>query len=186
MYCGVPKKRAAFSAYWPKASSPKAPWRVGWGSCALVQSERKAQADGKNAAFCGVFARESRPSNKETHMVRKLRPSPALVVASLALFFAIGGSAFAVVGRTEAAQPRCSPGAVRGIAYVTGDPKKGMRNLPDTFASAANLFGYRWNCSGGAIAVRKNGNGFDVKFGDNASTLGYGERRRSRRRRGLR
>ena len=107
-------------------------------------------------------------------MVRKLRPSPALVVAALALFFAIGGSAFAVVGRTEAAQPRCSPGAVRGIAYVVGDPKKGIQNLPDTFSSAANLFGYRWNCSGGAISVRKNGNGFDVKFGNNAATVGLG------------
>ena len=107
-------------------------------------------------------------------MARKLRPSPALVVASLALFFAIGGSAFAVVGRTEAAQPRCSPGAIRGIAYVTGNPLKGMPNMPDSFSSASNLFGYRWNCSGGAISARKSGNGFDVKFGNNAATLGLG------------
>jgi hypothetical protein len=107
-------------------------------------------------------------------MVRKLRPSPALVVAGLALFFAIGGSAFAVVGRTEAAQPRCAPGAIRGIAYVTGNPLKGMPNMPDTFSTAGNLFGYRWNCSGGAISVRKNGNGFDVKFARNGATLGLG------------
>jgi hypothetical protein len=107
-------------------------------------------------------------------MVSKLRPSPALIVASVALFFAIGGSAFAVVGRTEAAQPRCAPGAVRGIAYVTGNPLKGMPNMPDTFSSASNLFGYRWNCSGGAISVRKNGNGFDVKFGNNAASIGLG------------
>ena len=107
-------------------------------------------------------------------MPRKLRPSPALVVAAVALFFAVGGSAFAVVGRTEAAQPRCSPGAVRGIAYVTGNPLKGIANMPDSFSSASNLFGYRWNCSGGAISVRKNGNGFDVKFGNNAATVGLG------------
>jgi len=107
-------------------------------------------------------------------MVRKFRPSPSLVVAALALFFAVGGSAFAVVGRTEVAQPRCAPGAVRGIAYVTGDPKKGMPNMPDTFSTASVLFGYRWNCSGGAIAVQKNGNGFDVKFSGNTATLGLG------------
>jgi hypothetical protein len=107
-------------------------------------------------------------------MFKKLRPSPALVVAGVALFFAIGGSAFAVVGRTEAAQPRCAPGAVRGIAYVTGNPLKGMPNMPDTFSAAGNLFGYRWNCAGGAISVRKNGHGFDVKFAGNGATLGLG------------
>lgn len=107
-------------------------------------------------------------------MVSKLRPSPALIVAGLALFFAIGGSAFAVVGQTAAAQPRCAPGAIRGIAYVTGNPLKGMPNIPDTFSTAANLFGYRWNCSGGAVSVRKNGNGFDVRFGGNAATFGLG------------
>jgi hypothetical protein len=107
-------------------------------------------------------------------MVRKLRPSPALVVAALALFFAIGGSAFAVVGRTEAAQPRCALGAVRGIAEVTGDPKKGMPNMPDSFSTSSVLFAYRWNCSGGEVAVRRSGNGFDVKFGGNAATIGLG------------
>lgn len=107
-------------------------------------------------------------------MVRRLRPSPSLVVAGLALFFAIGGSAFAVVGRTEAAQPRCAPGAIRGIAEVTGDPKKGMPNMPDTFSSSSVLFAYRWNCSGGAISVKKSGHGFDVKFAGNAATLGLG------------
>ena len=105
-------------------------------------------------------------------MSSRLRPSPALVVAGLALFFAIGGSAFAVVGKTAAAQPRCAPGAIRGIAYVTGNPLKGMPNMPDTFSSASNLFGYRWNCSGGAISVRRNGNGFDVRFAGNTATLG--------------
>jgi len=107
-------------------------------------------------------------------MVRKLRPSPALVIAGLALFFAIGGSAFAVVARTEVAQPRCATGAVRGIAQVTGDPKKGMPNMPDTFSASGSLFAYRWNCSGGAISVRKNGNGFDVRFGNNGATVGLG------------
>ena len=107
-------------------------------------------------------------------MVRKLRPSPALVVAGVALFFAIGGSAFAVVKRAEVAQPRCATGAIRGIAEVTGDPKKGMPNMPDTFSASGSLFAYRWNCSGGAVSVRKNGNGFDVRFGGNSASLGLG------------
>ena len=108
-------------------------------------------------------------------MFSKLRPSPALVVAGLALFFAIGGSAFAVVGKTAAAQPRCAPGAIRGIAYVTGNPLKGMPNMPDTFSSASNLFGYRWNCSGGAISVKRaEGGGYDVKFAGNNASYGFG------------
>ena len=39
MYCGVPKKRAAFSAYWPNASSPKALWWGSEGWAALVPRE---------------------------------------------------------------------------------------------------------------------------------------------------
>jgi hypothetical protein len=104
-------------------------------------------------------------------MVRKLRPSPSLVVAALALFFAIGGSAIAVVGRTEVAQPRCSTGAIRGIAYVTGDPTKGMANLPESWQTGNTFFGYKFNCSGGAVQVRRTGTGFDVRFVGNASTL---------------
>jgi hypothetical protein len=104
-------------------------------------------------------------------MVRRLRPSPALVVAGAALFFAIGGSAFAVVGRTEAAQPRCSTGAIRGIAYVTGDLNRGIANLPESWQTGNQYFGYRFNCSGGTVQVRRTGTGFDVRFVGNASTL---------------
>jgi hypothetical protein len=104
-------------------------------------------------------------------MIRKLRPSPALVIASLALFFAIGGSAFAVVQKTEAAQPRCTTGAIRGIAYVTGEPSKGVANIPESWQSGNQFFGYRFNCSGGAVQVRRDGSGFDVRFAGNASTL---------------
>jgi hypothetical protein len=104
-------------------------------------------------------------------MIRKLRPSPALAVASLALFFAIGGSAFAVVKKTEVAQPRCATGAIRGIAYVTGDANKGIANLPQTWQTGNQFFGYRWNCSGGAVQVQARGSGFDVRFMGNASTF---------------
>ena len=104
-------------------------------------------------------------------MLRKLRPSPALVVAGLALFFAIGGSAFAVVDRTAVAQQRCAAGAVRGIAFVTGDPSKGVANIPEVWQSGNQFFGYRFNCSGGTVQVKRNGGGIDVRFPGNAGTV---------------
>ncbi len=104
-------------------------------------------------------------------MFHKLRPSPALAVAALALFFAIGGSAFAVVKKTEVAQPRCSPGAIRGIAYVTGEPSKGVANIPEAWQTGNQFFGYKFNCSGGAVQVRRDGTGFDVRFAGNAAVL---------------
>jgi hypothetical protein len=104
-------------------------------------------------------------------MFKKLRPSPALVVAGVALFFAIGGSAFAVVGKLGVAQPRCAPGAVRGIAFVTGDPKKGIANLPEAWQSSSLYFGYRFNCSGGTVQVQRNGTGVDVRFVGNPSSI---------------
>ena len=50
-----------------------------------------------------------------------MRITPTTVIALLALFFALGGSAVAV---TEAVRPqaRCAPGAVRGFIAVNGDP----------------------------------------------------------------
>jgi len=45
------------------------------------------------------------------------RPTPALVISLAALFFALGGTAFAV-GSKSAPQARCQTGAVRGIAVV--------------------------------------------------------------------
>ena len=65
---------------------------------------------------------------------RVRRPSPALVLSAIALFFAVGGSAFAVGQRLGAAQPRCANGAVKGFAVVTGDPKQGIDNVPFAFS----------------------------------------------------
>ena len=104
-------------------------------------------------------------------MLRRLRPSPALVIAAVALFFAVGGSAFAVVKKTEAAQARCATGAIRGIAYVTGDPNKGLANLPETWQTGGTYFGYRFNCGGGAVQVRRDNTGTDVRFPGNPATL---------------
>lgn len=94
------------------------------------------------------------------------RPSPALVLSGVALFFAIGGSAFAVGQRVGVAQQKCANGAVKGFAVVVGDPKKGIDNIPSAFSSAAVLFGSRFNCTGQAVEVRRlpAQEGFAVRF----------------------
>ena len=99
----------------------------------------------------------------------RLRPSPALVVAGIALFVALGGSAFAV---SQAAQPRCAPGAVRGFAAVTGIPSQGIGNIPGQFTSNRAYFSRRFNCTGGATQVRRTNTGvYEVRFpGNGAAT----------------
>jgi hypothetical protein len=75
----------------------------------------------------------------------------------------------AATAATSATKARCATGSVKGIAWVTGGPK-GVGSLPGVYTSAADLFGYRWNCSGGAVSVRKpdtQPEGFDVKFAGN-------------------
>ena len=106
-------------------------------------------------------------------MHRLPRPTPALGVALLALFFALGGTAFAVGSKALASQPRCATGAVRGIAVVTGG-LDGLDSLPSSvYQSDARLFGYRWSCTGGQILVRKprDQQGIDVQFVGNPSTI---------------
>jgi hypothetical protein len=94
--------------------------------------------------------------------------SPTTVIALVALFFALGGSAFAVGQHVQspfAAQPRCTTGSVRGIAYVTGPSGAGMANTPDSFSSAGALFGRKFNCTGRATQVRRVGTGmYEVRF----------------------
>ncbi len=105
---------------------------------------------------------------------RRVTFSPGTAIALIALFFALGGSAFAVGERIQApsaVQQRCANGAVRGVATVTGDPSKGMANLPDQFSAAPNLFSRRFNCSGKAIQVRRTGIGvYELRFVGNAAT----------------
>src|SRR5262249_24359516 len=94
--------------------------------------------------------------------------NPATVLSALALFFALGGSAVAV---TQAIKPqaRCAPGAVRGFASVTGDPSKGIANLPDQFSRAKGLFSKAFNCAGGGVQVRRVATGvYEVRFQGNA------------------
>jgi hypothetical protein len=97
-------------------------------------------------------------------MLRVRRPSPALVLSAVALFFAIGGSAFAVGQRLGVAQPKCANGAVKGFAYVTGDPAMGIHNLTQDFTRNPKVFGTRFNCSGKAVEVRRNRDTFEIRF----------------------
>ena len=96
----------------------------------------------------------------------RFRPSLSTVLAGLALFFALGGSAFAIGNHVRGgtavlkAQQRCATGAVKGIA-VLGNPGA----LPSQFTSAASAFQRKFNCTGRGVEARKVGTGvFDVRF----------------------
>jgi len=107
-------------------------------------------------------------------MHRLPKPSPALIVSLVALFFALGGSAFAIGANELSAQPRCATGAVRGIALITGAKTDISSLSSSTYTSASSLFGYRWSCTGRAILVKKasgTAGGVDVKFAGNPSTV---------------
>jgi hypothetical protein len=104
--------------------------------------------------------------------------SPGTAIALVALFFALGGSAFAVGQHVQGpfgAQPRCANGAVRGIAYVTGPPGAGMANIPDRFTSTPSIFGRKFNCTGKATQVRRVETGvFEVRFSGISGASGVG------------
>ncbi|MBA3382289.1 MAG: hypothetical protein H0T97_10590 [Actinobacteria bacterium] len=106
--------------------------------------------------------------------IRKRTITPGTAIALLALFFALGGSAFAVgerAGSASVAQQRCSNGAVRGIAYVTGNPTMGIANIGGTFTSAGVVFGRKFNCNGKAIQVRRVSLGiFEIRFVGNPAS----------------
>jgi hypothetical protein len=106
-------------------------------------------------------------------MLRLPRPSPALVIALMALFFALGGTAFAVGAKELTSQPRCATGAIRGVAVVTGGSVQGVGNMSSSWSSDPGLFGYRWSCGGGKIEVRKSSSlpGVDVRFDGNPASV---------------
>lgn len=102
-------------------------------------------------------------------MSRSLLLSPATFVAALALFFTLGGSAFAVGQGLMAAQPRCANGAVRGIATINGG-SAGMANLPGAFTGSTSLFARRFNCTGRGVQVRRLSIGvYEVRFVGNGA-----------------
>ena len=104
-------------------------------------------------------------------MHRLPKPSPALLVSLTALFFALGGTAFAV-GERSVPQARCAPGAIRAIAVVTGG-EVGLDSLPNTYTSDPSLFDYRWNCTGGEISIRKPVDfpGVELQFSGNPANV---------------
>ena len=109
---------------------------------------------------------------------RRFAITPGTAIGLVALFFALGGTAFAVGERVQSAtvaQRRCANGAVRGVAYVTGNPTMGIANIPGTFTSAGVLFGRKFNCTGKAIQVRRVSLGvFEVQFVGNAASSAVG------------
>jgi hypothetical protein len=94
--------------------------------------------------------------------------TPGTAIAVIALFFALGGSAFAVgehIASPSVAQQRCTNGAIRGIATVTGIASQGIANFPDKFTSANTLFARKFNCTGKAVQARRVEAGvFEVRF----------------------
>ena len=109
---------------------------------------------------------------------RRLALTPGTAIAVLALFFALGGSAFAVSSGMQTpsvAQKRCANGSVRGIATVTGVASQGIANLGDSFTSAGNLFGRKFNCTGKAVQVRRVDAGvYEVRFVGVSGVSGVG------------
>jgi hypothetical protein len=104
---------------------------------------------------------------------RRISITPGTAIAVVALFLALGGSAFAVGERVQAAaanQQRCANGAVRGFAVVTGDPRQGIANVPGQFTANAAVFRSRFNCNGRGVQVRRVGLGvYEVRFVGNPS-----------------
>ena len=100
-----------------------------------------------------------------------MRITPSTVLAALALFFALGGSAIAVPDAVRP-QARCAPGAVRGYIAVNGDPTKGIANIGDQFTSAKPEVGARFNCAGGAPQARRVATGvYEVRFPGNGAQV---------------
>jgi len=60
-------------------------------------------------------------------------------------------------------QVQCQPGVLRAVVWVTGDIH-GLANVPDTYTTNASMFRYRFNCTGGGIAVRRSNGGFDLRI----------------------
>jgi hypothetical protein len=91
--------------------------------------------------------------------------SPATVLSSIALFFALGGSGFALSEALDAPQARCGAGGVRGVASVTGAAGAGVGNVGDQFTSKRGVFARSFNCAGKAVQVRRAAFGsYEVRF----------------------
>lgn len=93
------------------------------------------------------------------------RQAPALAVSAAALFFAVGGSAFALGnhGSTASAnQKTCATGSVKGIVGISGDSAVGFQK---GYVSGRPIT-TRWGCrSGLRIEARRVDRGvYDVRI----------------------
>jgi len=88
-------------------------------------------------------------------------PSPSLVVATLALFVALGGSAFAVTSKARPLTP-CANGTVKG--YVSFDLDNVSGSLTSSFSSDAHWFKSRYDCKGVSPQIRTGGGGIEIRF----------------------
>jgi hypothetical protein len=82
--------------------------------------------------------------------------NPPLIVAMLALFVALGGSALAVRAKSRPVVV-CGNGSVKAFAAIQLDSFVGA--FPAQFSDAARLFNARWSCNGAAVQVRDAGRG---------------------------
>jgi hypothetical protein len=116
------------------------------------------------------------------HITRRL--SPSLIVALVALFLALAGTAAAssVLGSNDARgksktaadeTPRslaavgCETGNVLGFARV-----KGSTSVPNFYTSNSAVIDTAHNCTGSSVQVRRTSAGvYFVRFNDNAAKL---------------
>ncbi|MBV8065243.1 MAG: hypothetical protein JOY72_02875 [Actinobacteria bacterium] len=99
--------------------------------------------------------------------MRRIRFSPALSISVVALFFALGGTSFALTTKS-APQPRCATGAVRAMAEI--NPSFDLSSLTTNLQAWPAAFNYAWSCTGGKVYIRKNDNGIDVLFVGNPAS----------------
>jgi hypothetical protein len=88
------------------------------------------------------------------------RMTPSMVVAVVALFAALGGSAFAVGTKTP--KLGCAAGAAK--AYVTFDADHFVGSFPQSFSNDTKLWARRYTCNGRAPEVRGTSSGVEVRF----------------------
>jgi hypothetical protein len=96
--------------------------------------------------------------------MRRLLPSPAMIVAGVALFAALGGSSYAALSSSAASA--CSSGSkIKGSALVNGK---------STFSSSfTKVSGF--NCSGKTIQAKRLSQGqYEVKFTGNPDKSAVG------------
>jgi hypothetical protein len=97
--------------------------------------------------------------------LHKAMPSPAMVVATAALFAALGGTSYAALAGSGRTSSACS-GSKLGGSVLVGAKSSFSRSF-------RKVSGF--NCSGKAIEVRRLGRGhYRVKFLGNGGTIAVG------------